>query len=293
MARGFANPEPLVSSEWLREHLDDPTLRVFDTTVHLVPDPPRSYRVVSGREDYEAGHVPGAGFLDLTGELSDPASKLPFTRPAADQLEQVLSRAGVGPGQRVVLYSSSHVMWATRVWWLLRASGFDAAAVLDGGLARWRSEGHPVATDACSYPAARFEVRARPELWADRAEVLESIERGSVCTINALPRAVHTGEADMSYGRKGHIAGSVNVSFGRVVSEPSGSFRAQEELRAEFDRVGAFERERVITYCGGGIAATTDAMALTLLGHPDVAVYDGSLAEWCSDPSLPMQTGDE
>ena len=116
-----ANPAPLVETEWLAEHLGDPDLRIYDATVQLLPDPPRTYQIVSGREDYEKGHIPSAGFLDLAGELSDASSELPFTMAPPSQIEQVLSRAGIGIHDRVVLYSTSNVMWATRLWWMLRA----------------------------------------------------------------------------------------------------------------------------------------------------------------------------
>ncbi len=282
---------PLVSTDWLATHLRDSDLRVYDTTVHLRPATPGPYRIESGRADYDAAHVPGAGFLDLPGALSDPNAGLGFTNPKPEQLERELGAAGIGEGVRVVLYSTTTPMWATRVWWMLRAAGFDAAHVLDGGFAKWKAEGRPASTEPCRYPPARFRARPRPERWADRDDVLASIGSGSVCTINALSRALHTGEAEMSYGRKGHIEGSVNVPFGSLVN-PDGTYRAPDELRRCFEAVGAFERRRVICYCGGGISATMDALALSLLGHPDVAVYDGSLSEWARDPSLPMKTGD-
>jgi thiosulfate/3-mercaptopyruvate sulfurtransferase len=282
---------PLVSTEWLAAHLGDSDLRVFDTTVHLRPATPGPYTIESGRADYAREHVPGAGFLDLTDALSDPNAGLNFTNPKPDQLERELGAAGIGEGARVVLYATTTPMWATRVWWMLRAAGFDAAAVLDGGFGKWKTEGRAVSSEPCRYPPARFRARPRPQRWADRDEVLASIGSGSVCTINALSRSVHTGESETSYGRKGHIEGSVNVPFASLVNR-DGTYRAPAELRAGFDAVGAFGRSRVICYCGGGISATMDAFALSLLGHPDVAVYDGSLSEWARDPSLPMKTGD-
>ncbi len=291
MARGYANPDQLVDTEWLADQLGAPDLRVFDTTVHLLPDPPRTYRIESGRDDYEKAHIPTAAFLDLADELSDPASSLRFTMPPPEQLERVLSAAGIGTDTRVVLYSTSHAMWATRMWWMLRASGFERAAVLDGGWYKWMSEGRGVCQRTCGYSSDSFKASPRPELWADRDEVLGAIGNPTVATLNALPRETHTGEAELSYGRKGHIAGSANVPYSSLMERKLRTFKAAPELRREFDRVGAFDKERVITYCGGCISATVDAFALTLLGHPGVAVYDGSLSEWAADPSLPLVTG--
>ena len=126
--------------------------------------------------------------------------------------------------------------------------------------------------------------------WADKAEVLGAIDSGSVCTINALSSSLHAGTADINYGRKGHIKGSVNVPYASLVGA-DGTFLEADQLRPVFDRVGALAKPRVICYCGGGISATMDALALTLIGHPNVAVYDGSMSEWVRDERLPMETG--
>jgi thiosulfate/3-mercaptopyruvate sulfurtransferase len=281
----------LVSTGWLAEHRTDPDLRIFDVTVHLRPSTSGGpYRIESGRADYEAGHVPGAGFLDLPGELSDTDSPLAFTMPPVEKLARALGAAGVGAGSRVVAYATTSPMWATRLWWMLRACGFDNAAVLDGGLAKWKAEGRPVEAGESRYPPAELTLAARPELWADKAAVLAAVGDGAVCTLNALSPSVHRGEGETNYGRKGHIAGSRNVPYAALLN-PDGTWREDAELRALFEAVGALRRPRVICYCGGGISATMDALALTRLGHPAVAVYDGSMSEWSRDPAMPMEVG--
>jgi thiosulfate/3-mercaptopyruvate sulfurtransferase len=181
-------------------------------------------------------------------------------------------------------------MWATRLWWMMKASGFDDVAVLDGGLAKWKAEGRPLSTAPARYAPAHLNLAPRAGWWADKAAVAAAIGDGQVCTINALPRGVHTGEAPISYGRKGHIAGSRNVPYAALLNE-DGTYRSADELRRLFEDVGAFARPRVICYCGGGISATMDALALKRLGHPAVAVYDGSMSEWTRDPEAPMETG--
>ena len=280
----------LVSTEWLAGHLGEEELRIFDVTVHLRPATPGPYAIESGRADYEAGHVPGAAFLDLAGELSDPGAKLPFTMPPAGRLAEALGAAGIGQASRVVLATTTTPMWATRLWWMLRACGFENAAVLDGGFAKWAREGRAIETGTRRYAPAALSLTARPGYWADKHEVLAAIGDGAVCTINALSPSVHSGEAAMSYGRKGHIKGSRNVPYAALV-KGDGTFRDDAELRALFTDAGAFGRARAICYCGGGISATMDALALVRLGHPSVAVYDGSMAEWSRDPNLPMETG--
>jgi thiosulfate/3-mercaptopyruvate sulfurtransferase len=280
----------LVTTAWLEENLADPDLLVFDTTVHLRPATPGPYRIESGRADYKASHVPGAAFLDLAADLSNPEAALPFTRPSLDRLAQALGDAGVKRGSRVVVYATTTPMWATRVWWMLRASGFDDVAVLDGGFAKWIAEGRPVEAGARRYAASKLSLVARPGSWADKQAVLAAIDDGAVCTINALSPSVHSGESPMNYGRKGHIKGSRNVPYAALL-KADGTYRDDAELRALFGGVGALERPRVICYCGGGISATMDALALTRLGHPSVAVYDGSMSEWSRDPELPMEIG--
>lgn len=280
----------LVSTAWLETHLKDPDLRIFDVTVHLRPATPGPYRIESGRADYEAGHIPGAAFLDLGADLSDTTSPLGFTRLPVERLAQALGAAGVGSGDRVVAYTTTTPMWATRLWWMLRAAGFENVAVLDGGFPAWKAEARPTEAGARTYPPAKLTLAERPEAWADKAAVLAAIGEGGVCTINALSPSVHAGTSETNYGRKGHIKGSVNVPYAALLDE-AGRYRSDAELRALFDRVGAFDRARAICYCGGGISATMDALALTRLGHPAVAVYDGSMAEWTRDPGLPMETG--
>jgi thiosulfate/3-mercaptopyruvate sulfurtransferase len=280
----------LVSTGWLAGHLEDPSLRIFDVTVYLQPSTPGPYAVESGRADYEAAHIPGAAFLDLPRDLSDPGARLPFTMPPVERLAEALGAAGIGPETRIVAYATASPMWATRLWWMLRSCGFDAAAVLDGGFAKWTLEGRRVEAGTRLYRPTTLTLTARPGAWADKAAVLAAVGDGAVCTINALSAGVHSGASAMNYGRKGHIAGSRNVPYAALLAA-DGTFRGDAELRALFTAVGALERDRTICYCGGGISATMDALALTRLGHPSVAVYDGSLSEWSRDPDLPMETG--
>ncbi len=280
----------LVSSAWLADNLGDPDLRVFDVTVHLRPAANGPYRIESGRADYEAAHIPDAAFLDMARDLSDPDAPTTFTMLALDRLAGALGTAGVKRGGRVVAYTTTTPMWATRLWWMLRSSGFDEVAVLDGGFVKWTAEGRAVEAGARAYPPTDLLLTARPGTWADKRAVLAAIGDGAVCTINALSPSVHSGESAMNYGRKGHIKGSRNVPYAALLNA-DGTYRNDAELRSLFAAVGAFERPRVICYCGGGISATMEALALTRLGHPSVAVYDGSMSEWSRDPDLPMEMG--
>jgi thiosulfate/3-mercaptopyruvate sulfurtransferase len=290
-SRGFAHPEFLITTEALERRLGDPRLRILDCTTHLVPDPRITYRVVPGRADFEKGHIPGAQFVDVQGDLSDSAHRLRFMLPSSEAFATAMSRFGVGEGTEVVLYSTANPWWATRVWWLLRVFGFDDAAVLNGGWQKWSREGRPVETGpAKPCPPGKFVVREQRSLMVDKAAVLRAIGDQEACTINALLPEQHAGTGGNTYGRRGHITGSVNVPAAHLIDPGTNEFLPPDELRRRFDGVGAFGR-RVITYCGGGIAASADALALVMLGHPDVRLYDASLSEWATDPSLPMETG--
>jgi len=283
----------LISTDALAERLSHPDagdrLRLYDATVHLRPAQPGPYVVESGRADYEAAHIPTAAFVDLARELSDTTSPLRFTMPSPDALAAALSASGLSNDHDCVVYSSTSPMWATRLWWMLRSMGFGAA-VLDGGLSKWKAEGRALAGGSERYPAGRFHAVPDAARWADKHEVLRAIGDEAVCTLNALTASVHAGTAELNYGRKGHIKGSVNVPYPSLLNA-DGSYRPAAELRAAFDAVGALRKPRVICYCGGGISATMDALALTLIGHPNVAVYDGSMSEWVLDAALPMELG--
>ena len=284
------HPEYLVESDWLAANLDDPTLRVLECTTILHPLPNGGYRAESGLETWASGHIPGSGFADLTGDLSDRTSSLRFMMPPPAQLAGAMGALGVGDGTRVVLYDRAVNMWAARVWWMLRAIGFDDAAVLNGGWRKWTLEGRPVSTDPCVYPPATFVPHPRPQLFADKSVVRAGLGDRATCVLNALTEEQHRGSGGVHYGRPGRIAGSVNVAA-RSLVDSTHAFLPLDELRKRFAVSGALASGRVITYCGGGIAASSDAFVLAMLGHENVAVYDASLSEWAADPSLPMETG--
>ena len=284
-ARNAAPPmDTLVSAAWLEQHIDDPDLVVLDCTVLIEPDGSGGLRSVNGRANYESGHIPTAGFADLLGDLSDGESPFDFAMPSPQQFAAAMERLGVGDDSRVVLYDANGSVWAARVWWMLRWIGFDRAALLDGGLDAWKAEGHALSTETAGRPAGQLTVNLRPELIADRDEVLASIDDGSVTLIDVLPPAHYRGETTM-YERPGHIPGAVNMPVFSAFDE-TGRYRSLDELATVF---GGERDGRAITYCGGGIAASSNAVVMTRLGFTDVAVYAASLQEWTADPENPMQ----
>jgi len=276
--------DSLVTTEWLAEHLGNPNLVVLDCTVR-VDMGQDGLKMSSGRTDYEKGHIPGAGFADLLGDLADTERPIKYAVPTPEQFASTMGAMGVGDDTQVVLYDSYQSVWAARVWWMLRWVGFDRAAILDGGLGAWTAEQRPLSTEPANHPAQQLTPAVRSELIADHDEVLAAIDNKAVWIIDALPEASFKGQMKM-YGRPGHIPGATNIPQSSLLDE-SGRFRPHEQLVALFkgDR-----NQRAITYCGGGIAASANAFIMTRLGFTDVAVYTASLQEWAADPSNPLVT---
>ena len=285
----YAHPEYLISPAELAADLDNPNRRVLDATVSLSPAVSGGYRAHSGLARFEACHVPGAQFLDLVKAASDTTTGLAFTLPPVTRLGRLFGDLGVDRDDEVVFYSTGHMMWATRAWWLLRYCGHRHARVLNGGFPAWRKGRHPTTREVSTPRAGTFEARVEPGWFADRDAVLAAIGDPATCTVNALAPDVFAGTSRRHYGRKGHIAGSVNVFYDDLMDH--GFFKENAALRRILEAKGLLSTPRVIAYCGGGISATVDAFACLLVGHGDVAVYDGSLAEWVRDGSLPMETG--
>lgn len=286
----YANPEFLVSTAWLEDHLDDPDLRILDCTVYLRPTEEGSVRPVSGHDDWKSAHIPGSVYADLLNDLSDRDASLPVMMPTSDQFGEAMSRYGIGNDSRVILYDAAEGTWAARVWWMLRAFGFDNAAVLNGGLKKWRAENRPLTDERPAVASGDFTARPRPGLISHLETVRDAIDTPDTGLVNALTPEEFTGEI-CRVARPGRIPGSRNLPASRLINPRDNTFRNADELDALFREAGLYETTRHITYCGGGIAASGLAFAMILMGMDGVSVYDGSLVEWSSHPELPMETG--
>ncbi|MCY4452696.1 MAG: sulfurtransferase [Immundisolibacterales bacterium] len=290
----WREPGALVETQALEAALGDPDLRIVDCTTWLVPAEPGDdapYRVVPGTAEYAAGHIPGAVFLDIQGEISDPGTRLRFMAPSAERFAHAMGRLGIGNDSRVVLYSNGSIMWATRVWWMFRAFGFDRAAVLDGGFAKWQGEGRPVSTAPGGYPPTRFDASPRPGFFVDRGHVLARLEDDGTTAVNALAPEFFLGSGPSRYGRPGRIPGSVSVPAASLLDPADGTFVSLDEARRAHEASGVTPDKHVVAYCGGGISATVGLFLLHQLGYPDLTLYDASMGEWAHDPELPIETG--
>lgn len=261
--------QPVVTTQWLEEHLEDPGLRILDCHARSRPREDGDGHVFeAGRDHYRRGHLPGAVFADVVNELSRRDTDLPLMLPEAEQFAEVMGRYGVGEGTRVVLYDASVGLWAARVWWMLRAYGFTEASLLDGGWFKWKKEGRPVSTEVLEPEPARFVARPQPRVSASRGDVAGSIGDPDVRVVNAL------GPAAESIPDTGSLDGLT------LIDPETNALLPRERLRSVLAQAGLLEARKVVTYCDAGAMASLDALVLTLLGHADVAVYDGSLAEW-------------
>jgi thiosulfate/3-mercaptopyruvate sulfurtransferase len=268
----------------------DPSLRVLDATVFLVPAK-TGYRAESGHERYREAHIPGAAFMDLIREFADTSTGLGFTLPSPEALAQSLGALGVSQDHRVVVYSSGHMMWATRAFWMLRYAGHERVSVLNGDLIAWQDAGGALTAGEEHYPPTRFAATPRPHLFVGLEETRAAMGDDSVCMVNALSPEVYAGTGSMHYGRRGHIPGSRNLHYDKLLD--GSHFRPGDALQEALEEAGMLQAPRVITYCGGGISATIDAFACLLCGKEEVAVYDGSMSEWVRDESLPLKEGAE
>tara|TARA_Y100001934_G_C12285097_1_gene741923 strand:- start:183 stop:1031 length:849 start_codon:yes stop_codon:yes gene_type:complete len=271
--------ELLIEASELASIIDKPDLRLFDATVLLNPQAGES-----GLSRYNDGHLPGAAFLDHLAISKQQASPM-FMLPGEAELATAIGNLGIDNNSDVVIYSTDSIMWATRAWWVLRYAGHTRVRVLDGGRSGWQGK---LDTNPYQYIPTTFEPNLTPAMIADKEEVLASINNGATCTINALPYSFYTGEADVPYARQGHITGSLSLSFDQMME---GEFvKSNASLEAAFDSYD--KAHRLITYCGGGIAATLTATCARLVGFEDVAVYDGSMSEWL-EAGLPTTQGSE
>lgn len=283
------NSHLLVSTEWLAAHLDDPDIRIFDCTTRLIPDDELGYRIADARDNWAAGHIPGAGYLNCQDDMCDAGHEHRFMLADPATFAAKVGALGIGDDTKVVLYSTAELFWATRAWWALYAMGFDKAVVLHGGYQAWAAEGRPVSTEPCAYAPATFTARRRDAVVLDKDDVLAALGQPGIAVVNALREEQYRGTGGMVFGRPGRIAGSTNAPYPALSDMAAGTLNDPATVQAIFNAAGATPDKRIVNYCGGGISATIGFFAQKLLGYDDVALYDASMQEWGFDDSLPME----
>ncbi|PHS14794.1 MAG: hypothetical protein COA86_15485 [Kangiella sp.] len=281
---------PLVSAKWLKEHLNDANLVLLDASVLIEMDE-TGYKSISGKDEYAKSHIPNARFADLKGNLSDQSSKKEFIMPSAEQFQKAMRNLGVNKNSHVVIYARENQSWPTRIWWMLRWAGFDKASILNGGQNAWTElfigSENALTSEISNYSSGDFEINIRKELVADRDRVLNAISDKNITIVDSLSPAHYQGNFAM-YARKGHITSAINLPSSNFVDE-SGYFLSIDDLDLMLD---GKRKDKMITYCGGGIAASSVAFNLHRAGFSNVAVYMGSLEEWTENSENPMSIGD-
>jgi thiosulfate/3-mercaptopyruvate sulfurtransferase len=278
--------DPLVSTDWLAARLDDPALRLVDVRWYL--DPKRH-----GRDAYLAGHIHGALFLDVERDLSGPLAKgavggrHPW--PPPEQVEEVMGHAGIGPETTVIAYDDQAGATAARLWFLLRAHGHEKAAVLDGGIRQWVAEARPIDTIRPEVKPARFQARLQPGLVLGKEEMAALAPGALVLDARAAER--YRGDVEPIDPRAGHIPGARSAPFtANLTPGLLPVFLPPAELRRHDAALGA-EKSSPIAYCGSGVTACHNLLALHLAGL-EGRLYAGSWSEWSNDPGLPVETGE-
>ncbi|MBI2919407.1 MAG: sulfurtransferase [Chloroflexi bacterium] len=267
---GYANPQFLVESDWLAQHLNDADLRVVD---------------VRAAEKYQEGHVPGA--LNLA--LAQVTITQPVTGMAAppEKFAEVMGSLGIGNNSRVVIYDDN-ALSAARLFWLLDYYGHQQVSLLNGGYPKWAAENREVTKIATRTTPGSFTAQADPNKVATKQDVLDRLNNPGIAVVDARTPKEYTGE-DVRSARGGRIPGAVNINWTDTLVPQTAVFKPASELRDMLSKAGVTPDKEAISYCQTGVRAAVDYLVLRLLGYPKVRNYDGSWVEWGNDPNTPIE----
>lgn len=274
-SRAYANPEALVSTDWLAANLNAQGVCIVDGTMHL----PNTGR--DARAEFLEQHLPGAVYFDID-VIADRSSNLPHMLPDAETFGREVGALGISNDDLVIVYDAYGLFSAGRIWWMFRAMGHDKVAVLDGGLPKWLAENRPVEGGEASPASAAFKGTGKPELVRALPDMLVNIESGTAQVLDARsPGRFSGGEPEpRAELRSGHIPGSRNLPYPALVDPVRKTMLAAAALESAYTQAGIDLAEPIVTTCGSGVTAGALALGLFLLGRDDVAVYDGSWTEW-------------
>jgi thiosulfate/3-mercaptopyruvate sulfurtransferase len=277
--------DALVSAEWLYNHLGDADVRPVDVRWYLTERG-------RGRAEYNEAHIPGAAFMDIDDDLAAPPENGPGRHPlpSPEAFAQAAGHAGIGPNTHVIAYDASGGAYATRLWWLLRYFGHARVSLLDGGWQAWQAAGYPTASGEEQVLRAEFTPNPQPDMVMNADAVDQLRGANGALLIDARAAERYEGRTEPIDPRAGHIPGARNMPYANNM-RPDSTWKSPDELRAQYNSLGADTAAQVVCYCGSGITATHDIFALHLAGRDDARLYEGSWSDWSSDPDRPAATG--
>jgi thiosulfate/3-mercaptopyruvate sulfurtransferase len=278
--------DPLVSTDWLATHLNDPKLKIIDASYKMpgvLPLP---------ADDFLTAHIPGAVFFDVN-TIADPNDPRPHMYPGAEQFARDVSALGISSDDTVVAYDAGAWVAAPRAWWMFLSFGHPNVKVLDGGLQKWTAEGRTVVSGAVTPKPGKFQARLDPSYLRSKARLVGNLETRKEQLVDARPRPRFEGTvAEPWPGRRsGHIPGSRNVPYAELFDAGTGAMKPLDELRKAFTGAGVDMVKPIVTTCGSGVSALVLTLALYRLGVRGTALYDGSWAEWGLPDGPPVATG--
>jgi thiosulfate/3-mercaptopyruvate sulfurtransferase len=279
--------EPLVSLDWLKQRLGNPSVRPIDVRWYLTERG-------RGRAEYAAGHIPGAPFLDLDDDLAAPRGQGPGRHPlpTAEAFARAAGRAGIGADTHVIAYDASGGAYAARLWWLLRYFGHQRVSLLDGGWPAWQSAGYATEADLPAIDPATFVAVPHPELVLDAAAVDALRHDPRALILDARLTERYEGRIEPIDPQPGHIPGAHSAPYPGNLRD-DGRMKSADDLRERFLALGADSADKIACYCGSGVTAAHNVFALHIAGRTDALLYEGSWSDWSSDPTRPVATGPE
>jgi len=278
--------DPLVSTEWLADHINDPTIRIVDATFKMpgvLPLP---------KDDYLAAHIPGAVFFDVDA-VSDHSNPLPHMFPSPEQFGRDVGALGIGNDDTVVIYDAGGWVAGPRAWWMFLAYGHDKVRLLDGGLKKWRAEGRDVASGEATPKPATFKATFDARRVRSMEQLVANLSSHAEQVIDARAADRFEGRVPEPRAglRSGHIPGARSVPYNQLFDAATGTMKPLADLRAAFTSAGVKLDAPIVTSCGSGVSAAVLTLALYRLGIGNPAIYDGSWSEWGRLEGPPVATG--